>query len=429
MSPQSEVSTIWRLRRGLDRRFRGGHPWVYSNELQESPKGLEPGALVELRDAAGRFLARGYGNPKSLISFRALSRDPESQDFTSVEALSKTLGNSLQLRQDLGLGEVSARWCFGEADFLPGLVVDRFVLDQGQVLVIQAHTAGADRLVPQAVSALENQVKQRWGASLWNQTSIVLRNDLSVRKLEGLTEEEPKILKQIPNQNLSQSRIWVQSAVGGKPIPFSVDLWSGQKTGFFLDQSANIQLAILRLKSLFKKPVRILDLCCYVGQWGAQFAHALKEAGIPVHVVAVDASNTALEMAKKNIEAQGATCETVKADVLKDLGQFQDRSFDLVISDPPALIKGRKDIPVGTHAYLQLATQVFRLVKSGGGVVCCSCSALLEEESFLQVLTKASMRNQVNVQWVGRGSQSPDHPMLMEFPEGRYLKGWIGRLV
>lgn len=131
-------------------------------------------------------------------------------------------------------------------------------------------------------------------------------------------------------------------------------------------------------------------------------------------------------MARRNGKAQGAECEILKADVLKDLGNLEARGFDIVISDPPALIKSRKDIPAGTHAYLQLATQAMRWVKKGGGIVCCSCSALLEEEAFTQGLAKAALRNSVQIRWVGRGSQAPDHPLLAEFPEGRYLKSWVG---
>jgi 23S rRNA (cytosine1962-C5)-methyltransferase len=145
-----------------------------------------------------------------------------------------------------------------------------------------------------------------------------------------------------------------------------------------------------------------------------------------VEILSVDASKTALDFAQKNVEAQGAQFERLKTDVLKGLEGLPSQSFDLVISDPPALIKSRKEIPQGTHAYLQLNTQVFRVVKPGGAVVCCSCSALLEEEIFTQTLAKAARRNQVQVRWVGRGGPSPDHPVLAEFPEGRYLKCWVG---
>lgn len=426
MAQEKAPFKVWRLRRGMDRRFRSGHPWVYSNELEESPKGIEPGEWVELRDSSGKFLARGFGNPRSLISFRSLSRDPEALNLGSPEDLSEILIKAGKLRMRLGLGDVSHRLCFGEVDGIPGLVIDRYRIRSGQVFVVQAHTAGADRLLPLILDILERYVRAIQSQSEWGRTSVILRNDLSVRKLEGLLEQEPQVIQKAPGLELQRAQILVRSVLGGEPIEFRVDLLEGQKTGFFLDQSANIELAALRLKHLAQSQIRILDLCCYVGQWGTQLARVFRTEGSKVEVVAVDASAQALELARQNVESQGAKCETLKADVLKGLEHLPSQGFDIVISDPPALIKSRKDIPAGTHAYLQLATQAMRLVKADGGIVCCSCSALLEEESFTQVLSKAAYRNSTQVRWVGRGSQSPDHPILSEFPEGRYLKGWIG---
>ena len=419
---------MWRIRRGMDRRFRAGHPWVYSNELLESPKGIEPGDLVELQDAGGQFLARGMGNPQSLISFRTLTRDPRISDPYGFEELLQVLKNAAELRKAMGFGPYSHRLCFGEADGLAGLVIDRYVTLRGQVFVVQAHTGGADRILSQILGLLESLTQSAYFEFEWSKTGVVVRNDLSVRKLEGLAEEEPRVLREIAGEDLRSVQIAVRSVLDDNSLSFKVDLIHGQKTGFFLDQFANIQNAAIRFKDLPGKKIRILDLCCYVGQWGAQLGKALLQSGKEVEVLAVDASQQSLELAQKNIQAAGVECKIWKADVIKDLGQLSDQSFDIVISDPPALIKNRKDIPAGTHAYLQLATQAMRLVRSGGGIVCCSCSALLEEESFIQTLAKAAQRNRRTVQWVGRSAQSPDHPMLLEFPEGRYLKCWVGVL-
>lgn len=425
---------VWRLRSGLDRRFRSGHPWVYSNELTESPKGLAPGSPVELQDAGGKFLARGYGNPHSLIAFRALSRDPAVEAPHGRPYVLKTLLRASQLRARLGLSEVSHRLCFGEADGLPGLVVDRYVLAaKGKVeqfFSVQLHTAGADLLTQDLLGLIEALVNE---GSLgdWKRTGVLLDRDLGVRKLEGVEVAPAEVLREIPGVDLSRTKIRVASALGhaAKYSEFEVDLRAGQKTGFFLDQWGNVQLTAMRLSALpVKKSIRILDLCSYVGQWGAQLGHVFKQKGVEVEVTAVDASARALEFAQRNIESQGVKCRTLEADALKDLGQLEDRSFDLVICDPPALIKGRKDLPTGTHAYLQLNTQAIRLVREGGAIVTCSCSGLLEEEAFVQTLSKAAYRNKREVRWVGRGSQAPDHPVRAEFPEGRYLKCWIGLL-
>jgi len=421
---------VWFLRKGMDRRFRAGHPWVYSNELTESPKGIQAGDLVELRDAAGKFLARGFGNPQSLISFRSLTRDSQWLEPDSVVSLEQILEKAKILREALGMTPFSHRLCFGESDGIPGLVIDRYRVSSGQssagqVFVIQAHTAGANRILPQVLEVIQKEVKQTLGPSGWAKTAVVMRNDLSVRKWEGLQEEHPRVEKEISGFDLRHSTIEVQSVVTGEKLPFEVDLLQGQKTGFFLDQFANIQLAAGRFRGLWtSKRIRILDLCSYVGQWGTQLSQVFGKS--QVEVVLVDASQTALDFAKKNLEIQGVTVQGFKGDVLRDLGELPDQGFDLVISDPPALIQTRKNIPQGTHAYLQLHTQVFRLVKKGGAVVCCSCSALLEEESFAQTLFKAAQRNLRSVKWVGRGGPSADHPVLAEFPEGRYLKCWVG---
>lgn len=425
----------WRLRAKADQRFRSGHPWVYSNELQESPKGIEPGQPIELQDSGGKFLARGYGNPGSLIAFRALSRNPEIAHPHEPGEIVKSLVTAARLRTQTGFADYSYRLCFGEADGLPGLIIDRYKTGADtQALVVQMHTAGMDRLQPDLLAILKAFTQESGSKVSWDKTAVVLNNEISVRKLEGVPMEQPRALKEVAGVDLTQAKIRVMPALvtaeaPGNSIEFTTDLLGGQKTGFFLDQLANIQLAAEKLRAFSpqgRKKIRILDLCCYVGQWGTQLARVFKKAGLEVEVVAVDASAQALERARENIEREGARCEPLKADVLTGLAALKDQSFDLVISDPPALIKGRKDIPTGTHAYLQLNTQVFRLVRRGGFVVSCSCSGLLEEESFLKVLSKAAYRNRADVRWIARGSQSPDHPMRIEFPEGRYLKCMIG---
>lgn len=432
--PKTAALPVWRMKSRADRRFRAGHPWVYSNELQESPKGIEPGALVELHDAAGGFLARGYGNPHSLIAFRALSRQPDDLAPSSPGRVLEKLRAAGHAREILGLSEVSHRLCFGEADGLPGMVIDHYLLvePEGQVFSVQLHAAGADRLRAILPEILQGYAEAR-GEVPWERTAVVLRNDLAIRGLEGISEEEPRILREVPGLDPRDLSIRVRSACPGEPVTrFSVDLLHGQKTGFFLDQAANIEVAARRLAGLAPgrdgAPLRVLDLFCYVGQWGAKLAQAFAGSGRKIEVVAVDASAAALERARANIEAQGARCETRKMDILRGLAHLDSGGFDLVICDPPALIQGRKDIPVGTHAYLRLNTEVFRLARPGGAVVSCSCSALLGEPEFLETLGKAARRGGADVRWVARGCQAPDHPMRSEFPEGRYLKAWIGLL-
>lgn len=419
---------VWHIRRNSDYRFQRGHPWIYSNELTESPKGIHPGAPIELRDYSGKFLAWGYGNPHSLIAFRAVSRIQNEFDFFSTQNLMRKLRTAFNLRVRVGLSEYSHRLFFGEADGIPGLVIDRYRIGEvNQAFVIQAHTAGVDGIIPKIIDSLKTLTQEKKEIA-WEKTSIVIRNDIQVRKLEGLEVKSPEIISQSSDLDLQNCRILVKSVLNDEPIYFETDLVNGQKTGFFLDQYGNIQQSFLRLKHFASKKIRILDLCCYVGQWSTQLAKVFKGFGISVEVVAFDASEKSLKFAQKNLSSLGVSCESLRGDVRKDLSHLEARSYDLVISDPPAFIKNRKDISVGTHAYLQLATDVLRLVKLDGAVIFCSCSALLSEESFVHILSKASRRNQIEIRWVGRGMQSPDHPIIAEFPEGRYLKSWIGLL-
>ncbi|HEX4926181.1 MAG TPA: methyltransferase [Bdellovibrionales bacterium] len=413
--------TIWRLKQGADKRVKGLHPWVYSNELAESPKGIQPGALVELQDAEGQFVARGYGNPSSLIAFRVVTRDSRDHDPLSVDSLAKKLGAAARFRAAAGFEGVSHRLCYGESDSLPGLVIDRYLFADkpGQAFVIQAHTAGANLVINRAVEALESLNASLPENIPWAATTVVFRNDLNVRKLEGLEPEDPRIFK--TDREPSKARIKIKSASGGEPLIFETDLVFGQKTGFFLDQFANIELSLARLPRA--RGLKVLDLCCYVGQWSAQFARAFEGAEFTL----VDASAKALELARANVSHAGGVAKALKMDVLEGLTQLDPQSYDVIICDPPALIKGRKDINNGKHGYLKLNTNAMRLLKPGGWYVSCSCSALFEENDLVFTLTKAARRNNMRFQWVARGTPSPDHPLLTEFTEGHYLKCWVGR--
>jgi 23S rRNA (cytosine1962-C5)-methyltransferase len=412
----------WRLRMGADKRIRAAHPWVFSNELSESPKGIEPGTPVTLQDAKGNFLASGYGNPHSLISFRVLSWDSQVIDATEEKFLIEKVLSAWRQRKNLGYHK-SFRLCYGEGDFLPGLVIDRYQTLHGQVLAVQILTAGIQRALKNMEDFFKNLVflahQEKLCAETWDQTSIVIRNDVNIRKLEGLQYEESKILVQAKTEkDLSHVEIVLNNGT-----LMSVDLHQGQKTGFFLDQDFNImQLCQMIKVRQWPKKVKILDLCCYVGQWSAQIARTFQELGIECETVLVDVSDHALSFAKQNSIRQKATAEVHKMDVLQDLPKLADRSFDIVIADPPAFIKAKKDIPTGKHAYLKLNTQAFRLVKSGGFVVSCSCSGLFEEKDLIDVLRKSIIRDGRSARCVSHGGHSADHPVLMSFSEGFYLK-------
>lgn len=431
----------WRLRQGADRRIRAGHPWIFSNELTESPKGHSPGAPVRLEDVKGQFLAIGYGNPHSLISFRALSYDSLVTDPTSRPFLVGKLTKAWRQRFSLGY-TLSFRLCYGEGDFFPGLVVDRYVVqtpagEKAQVFAAQVLTAGAQVVLGDLLSffAQLTESAQREGLAkiTWANTAVVLRNDVNIRKLEGLNYENSSVLKNVEGLNLASCDMALHSPWNWQEeLLMQVDLIEGQKTGFFLDQAYNIQVMceLIKARADFyrsqQRPVKILDLCCYVGQWSTKMASVLKKLGIPVEVTLVDVSDPALKMAKLNVERAGASkVECLKMDVLEDLPRLPDRHFDIVIADPPAFIKAKKDLPTGSHAYLKMNTQAVRLTKSGGLVASCSCSGLFKEEDMIPVLQKAVRRDGREARCIAHGGHAPDHPVLVSFPEGFYLKMFV----
>lgn len=426
--------TNWKLNQGSDRRIRARHPWVFSNELAKSPKGHFPGGAVRLLDAKGQFVASGYGNPHSLIAFRALCFNPAVENPTDLEELVSQVISSWGHRYSAGY-QRSFRLVYGESDSLPGLVMDRYLVEsqQGlsQVFCCQVLTAGMQLALPDLEKFFKRIVEESINAKLsdfdWSKTSVVIRNDVQIRRLEGIEVEEPRILYHSLEFDLSDSTVLIDPVIGQEPIRMNCDLAKGQKTGFFLDQAFNIQLLCQQLSRarFLKSPVRVLDLCCYVGQWSTQMARQLKSMGLEVEVTAVDVSERALSFAKTNISREGALALTQQKDVLEDLSSFPDRHYDVVIADPPAFIKAKKDVPTGRHAYLKLNSNALRLVKRGGFLVSCSCSGLLTESDFMETLAKAIRRSELETRCLARGGHAADHPHVMSFPEGFYLKMFL----
>lgn len=432
---------IWKLKKGHDFRLRTRHPWVFSNELLDSPKSIKPGEPVEIRDVQDHFLARGYGNPHSLISFRAVSFNRGDEAPMSPEFLTKRLIQAWQYRYRSGFKK-SFRLCYSEADQMPGIILDRYIFIKQeqtfQVFSYQLLTSGMDIAFKtnnnwQVIlkNLVNESLRQKWSDVSWENTLVLQRNDVNIRKLEGLQVEEPAILKTIGDENLTSIDIHVQNVLDeSKTIQFNVNLIEGQKTGFFLDQTFNMRLLLEQFRSQKKlyegKVVRVLDLCCYMGQWSSQIVANLKEWGIQTEVHLVDISELALEKAKANLERYAddtyqVKVTTSKMDVL-NLEALGDQKFDLVISDPPAFVKNKKDLPQGLHAYYKLNTQAFKLCAPGGLIVSCTCSGGVGLDDFKESLRKAVLKSGQTVRCVCFGGQGWDHPTLMSFPEGYYLK-------
>lgn len=426
------MTTRWLLKKGSEKKFRFGHPWVFSSELAQSPKGVEPGGLVELRDFSGTPLAIGYGHPNSMISFRTLALD--AKETIDAAFFEKRFANAYRARILAGVADHSHRFIFAEGDFLPGLIIDRFLLENGQqTFVLQSSTAGMDRLLPRVLEALERFANST--AVKWEQTSVVYANDSKSRALEGLAVEPKKVVRAAPGFNGEDAVIVLQPPIEGlPPTLMSVDFVGGQKTGFFLDQRSNVQIAARTVRQLARRAkaegrgLRVLDLFCYVGQWGAQLASVAKSEGCKVEVTLADASAKALELAKRNVERAGGDAVVLKLDVVDGLAsEIEKAAFDVVICDPPAFVKKKKDLPTGTQAYIKVNREAIRKTRPTGLFVSCSCSGLFGEEEFREMLAKVvNTAGSRPVRWIARGSHGPDHPQRPEFPQGTYLKSWFG---
>lgn len=252
-------------------RIRTGHPWIYANELARMPKHWEPGQLVNLKTETGAWIGRGYYNSNSVIAVRLLTREDVSIDETFFD---QKIQNAQALRERLLPGEEAYRVVFGEADGLPGLIIDRY----GSVLAAQFLTAGMERLSDIILKIL---------ISRFNPTVIVARNDTQSRKLEGLPVEKKLLYGKLPDSLI----------IHKNGMSFEVDVWEGQKTGFFLDQSENYKTL-----ASFVRGKRVLDAFCYTGAWGL---HALQYGA--ASVLGLDSSEKAIQQARANARRNGGS--------------------------------------------------------------------------------------------------------------------------
>lgn len=407
----------WRLKKGADRRLRQGHPWVFASELAHSAKEISPGELVELQDSSGHFLAFGYGHPSSQIAFRRLSSRSKDKDVFSKEFFIQRLRQARDHRKMTGWAQFSHRWVYAEADGLPGIMIDAFLTaTEGWVAVVQASTAGAERALPQLYEALDT-FQHEFGL-----LTVVESPSSKSRALEGLAvKERRKVFGEA-----AQLERCVILLVNG--LKLECDLLKGQKTGFFLDQQWNTRVLREAMQNQFanQQTVRVLDICCYVGQWGAQAAWSLKES--ECEVTLIDVSESALALAKRNVESLAVKANTICGDALDELQNLQPESFDVVICDPPAFVKKKADLEAGMRAYVKINREAMRLVKPGGIMVASSCSGHVKAADWKQILLEASQKAGRTYKQFAQGGHAPDHPVRPEFPEGEYLKCTFGRI-
>jgi 23S rRNA (cytosine1962-C5)-methyltransferase len=381
------------LKPGCDRRLRGGHLWVYSNEVDNvhSPlKSFAAGDPVLLEDSRGKPLALAYVNPNTLICARILSRN--HRQAADRELVQRRIESALQLRQSL-FQQPFYRLLHGDSDGLPGLVADRY----GAVLVLQVNTAGMERMLDDVLAAFQAVVKP---------AAIVLRNDTSSREIEGLESYV----------RLAAGKLEEPVLITENDTEFAIPVLDGQKTGWFYDHRLN-RYAMRRLAGA----ARVLDVCSYIGGWGIQAATAGAS-----EVLMLDSSAAALELATENAERNGVSrrCTVLEGKAQQSMRELyqQGRRFDLVLLDPPAFIKRRKDARQGLQGYHRLNELAMRLVEPGGYLVSSSCSMHLSEESLMDVVRAASRQLQRDVRVIGRGYQGPDHPVHPAIAETAYLK-------
>jgi 23S rRNA (cytosine1962-C5)-methyltransferase len=396
--PDPSALPVLRLKRGEDRRITAGHMWVFSNEVDTSSTpltALATGALVQMQSHRGQFLGYAYVNPHALICARIVGRDIARPVDRSL--IAHRLETALALRQRLSR-EPYYRLVFGESDALPGLVLDRY----GDIVVGQIATAGMDALKADVESAVREVV---------NPAALFWKNDSGARDLEHLPRASGAAFGEVPDE----------IEVVESELRFKAPLAGGQKTGWFYDQTANRQ----RLLRYLWPGMRVLDVCSYVGAWAVT---ALKHGAASARCV--DSSEAALQAAVRNAHANGVSLETTRDDAFDALKAMQDRGerFDVVVVDPPAFIKRKKDVPQGQAAYRKLNQLALGLIENDGLLVSCSCSYHLASEDLMAAVQSAARHSGRFVQILEAGGQSPDHPIHPAIPETRYLKAFFCRV-
>ncbi len=388
-----------KLKQGRDWTARRGHPWVFSGALTNPPPKFEPGEVVDLEDAQGDFVARGYYNPQTDIAVRILTTNPD--ELIDTGFFVRRINEAWNLRlKGLKLADTNVfRLINAEGDFLPGLIADYF---DGSV-VLQSHTAGIDRRLDQITEALIEVVKPK---------GLLIRNDVAVRSREGLKKEEPR---------LAMGEIASQIVVRENGLQFEVDLWKGQKTGFYADQRDKRQ-ALTR----YARGESLLNCFSYSGGfsvYAAKHNSALK-------VTSLDQSAAAIEIARRNFTLNGldpAQHEFLAADAFEYL-QNQTTKFDTVILDPPAFAKSHREKDKALQGYQRLNTLGIPLVKSGGILMTCSCSGSISMEEFGNSLAQAAANSHRRLQILETFENGLDHPVNIFTPESRYLKVLICRV-
>ncbi len=428
------------LKKNVDAKILLRHPWITKNVFEKPSDSINPSEIVEVRDGQNQFISRGYVNPLSFFYYRAMTFDSKEKLEDKFEFLQTRLYDLFLQRFSLGYRN-SFRLCFSENDFLPGLVIDRFVSEKNgnpfQVFVVQITTAGLNSFISDPLKLFKSMVDRLKKESIvdieWTQTAIVIRNDIKIREKEGLAYGPPQILNNTMEFNLSEMPVVIDHWFLKSEMRIDSDLVGGQKTGFFLDQNYNL----FRVAEIFSeyvkffrlKRVRIMDVCCHLGQWSVYLGMVLKNLNVEADFVLVDISKDALGKAKKTMDRYGFNSECRAFDVMDDAFLIETQTYDLIIVDPPAFAKSKEHIPAAKSAYQKLNARAYKGIKKHGFVVSCSCSGAISLEDLKDSVNRAQIRSFRTSKIVAQGGHAPDHPHLLSFPEGFYLKMFMSQIV
>ena len=376
-------------------RAASGHPWLFASDVTMVE--AQPGDTVRVLDPKGKLVGTAHYSSTSQIALRLLSRQSIPIDRTFfLERLSAALAH----RELCGKDSDAYRVVFSEADLLPGLIVDRY----GPYIVMQTLSQGMERARDMIADCLRE---------LLNPAGILARNDASVRTKEGLPLETVTLAGEIPPR----------VTINMNGLQLAADLLHGQKTGVYLDQRENY-LAAARWAQALNKP-RVLD--CFTSTGG----FALHLAKHSESVEAVDSSAGALQIAESNAEANGvANIQFRQADAFDYLAGLSDaRRYSMVILDPPAFAKSRRQLEDAARGYKEINRQALRLLEPGGILVTCSCSHHMNEAVFLEAIAEAALDTGKTLRVLERRTQASDHPILLTVPETLYLKCLVLQVV
>ena len=391
---------ILKLKKNECRRLRAGHLWVFSNEVDTKATPLsdfKPGETVTVSSANGDTIGNAYINPHSLICARLFSRNPRQQ--LDGEFFEKAIHTSLELRQAY-FSKPYYRLVYGESDFLPGLIVDRF----NETLVMQTSTLGMDLSQQTIIDSLNAVI---------NPDNIILKNDIASRKMEGL-ESVVEVAKGEVSDLLS---------VEENQCQFCFSALHGQKTGWFYDHRANRQSM-----QRWVTDKRVLDVFSYVGSWGIQAAVA---GASEVHCI--ETSSAACETIESNAQLNKVSekMNIIQEDAFEALSSLKNagKQYDVIILDPPAFIKRKKDVKNGTTAYQRLNRLAMQLLAHNGILISASCSFHFSRADHLRVLRNTAYKHGFRIQIVGENQYAPDHPVHPAIPETDYLSCFTLRIL